>query len=264
MVIQKRKTSVIAGKKPASIIAQEKLLELFQNGAFTSKQTLKESVLATQLGVSRPAMREALNQAIGWGIVEYKPYCGYSVREITIYDLLESFEVREAIEPIAARRIAQVRPVEVLKKLACYVAKMKESMAAGDGTMAGRYDSKFHLTVINNCGNRNFSRMQNISSMITTFYFNSFGKDEFYRHNVPSNTSKFLDEDFTDEEFDYLNKKLTLEMHCKMLHKLQTGDADGAEQDFRKHAKIQVDNIRNIIAFQQGLLTPGQAEVVFT
>lgn len=253
-VTQKRGASVTKGKKPASILAQEKLLKLFQNSTFKSEETLKESVLATQFGVTRHAMREALNQAIGWGVVEYKPYCGYRIRKITIYDLLDFYEVREAIEPIAARAIAQTRPRKVLEKLEYYFVKMEEASKgkAENNNDLKLYSSKFHLTVVNNCGNRNFAHMQNISNIIATFYFNSIATNTFYRHNVLNTTASFLGENFTDNEYHELNTKLTIDMHRKMIESLKSGNAEEAEKLFRELAYAQVKNLRNIILFQKG------------
>jgi DNA-binding GntR family transcriptional regulator len=248
MAEQIRRTSVAAGKKPASILAQEKLLELFQNGVFKSEETLKESVLAAQFGVTRPAMREALNQAVGWGIVEYKPYCGYKIREFSVYDLLECYEMREAIEPIAAYRLAQVRPPEVLVMLEEYLGKLEKAILANEHEQIVLYDSKFHLSVIEHCGNKSFARMQNISNLAATFYINS-PADKFI-HTVQNGTSQFLGESFTDQEYKELNIKLTIDMHRKMLQNLQSGNAEEAEKLFRAHAHEQVKNLRNIIVFQ--------------
>ena len=248
MSVKKHRTSVKPGKKPDSILAQEKLLELFQNGVFKSGDNLKETVLAPQLGVTRPAMREALNQAVGWGIVEYKPYCGYKIRNFSIYDLLECYEMREALEPVAAWRVAQMRPPKVLAMLEEYLLKLEEAILSGKHEMANLYDSKFHLSVIENCGNRSFTRMQNISNLAATFYINS--PTNQYKHLVQNNTSQFLNKEFTDQEYNELNTRLTVDMHRRMLESLKNGNSEEAAKLFREHAHIQVENLRNIIVFQ--------------
>lgn len=248
MTVKKHRTSVAPGKKPDSILAQEKLLELFQNGVFKSGDTLKETVLAIQLGVTRPAMREALNQAVGWGIVEYKAYCGYKIHEFSIYDLLECYEMREALEPIAAYRLAQMRTPKVLVMLEEYIVKLEKAISANEHKQMALYDSRFHLSVIEYCGNKSFARMQNISNLAATFYINS-PADKF-RHIVQNGTSQFLGESFTDQEYKELNIKLTVDMHRKMLESLQSGNAKEAEKLFREHAHIQVTSLRDIIVFQ--------------
>ena len=250
MTVKKRRTSVAPGKKPASILAQEKLLELFRDGVFKSGETLKESVLAQQLEVTRPAMREALNQAVGWGVVEYQPYCGYKVRKFSIYDLLECYEMREALEPIAAWRLAQMRPPEVIAKLEEYLEKFEDAVLSGNSERAIFYDSRFHISTIEYCGNKSFARMQSLANLSTTFYFNS--EQEGYKHLVKNHTNSLLNEDFTDDEYSALNVKLTVDMHKRMLNSIKTGNAKEAERLFREHAHIQVENLRNIIVFQGG------------
>ena len=248
MTVKKHRTSVAPGKKPDSILAQEKLLELFQNGVFKSGDTLKETVLAVQLGVTRPAMREALNQAVGWGIVEYKAYCGYKIHEFSIYDLLECYEMREALEPIAAYRLAQMRPPKVLAMLENFIDKLEAAILSGNREQAALYDSKFHLSMIEYCGNKSFARMQSIANLSTTFYFSS--EMEQYKHLVKNHTTQFLNDEFTDQEYKELNIKLTIDMHQNMLESLQSGNAKEAEELFREHAHIQVANLRDIIVFQ--------------
>jgi DNA-binding GntR family transcriptional regulator len=248
MTVKERKTSVAPGKIPASILAQQKLLELFREGTFKSGETLKESVLAGQLGVTRPAMREALTQAVGWGIVEYIPYCGYKIRDFTIYDLLECYELREALEPIAAWRIAQTRPQKVISQLESYIENFEQAEKEGDRNKVNRYDYQFHLAVIENCGNRCFARMQSMANFATAFFFSSNVGE--YRFTVKNHTSQMLGDNYTEIEYNELNSKLTIEMHRRMLNSLKEGHADEAEKLFREHAHIQVENLRNIIVYQ--------------
>jgi DNA-binding GntR family transcriptional regulator len=248
MVMTKNKTSTVLNKKPASALAQEKLLRLFQNGAFKSGEALKESVLAQRLEVTRPAMREALNQAMGWGVVEYKPYCGYSVRKFSIYDLLECYEMREALEPIAAWRIAQTRPPAVLGMLENYIDRFEKALELKDYEAANQCDSKFHIGIIEHCGNKSFARMQGLANLTLSFYFSS--EINQYRHLVKNHTTQFLNDNFTDQEYSDLNNKMTIEMHREMVNSLKSGNGEKAEELFREHAHIQVENLRNIIVFQ--------------
>ena len=82
---------------PDFISASEQLTRLLFSKELESGYPLKESLLAKQFHVTRPAMREALSQAIGWRLVEYVPYCGYRIRVFTLGDLRDWTELREAI-----------------------------------------------------------------------------------------------------------------------------------------------------------------------
>jgi DNA-binding GntR family transcriptional regulator len=63
--------------------------------------------LATTLGVSRVPLREAVRQLEAESMVDNLPRRGTVVRELSVRDLRDSFEILQAIEPIAARRAAE-------------------------------------------------------------------------------------------------------------------------------------------------------------
>ncbi len=120
---------------------------------------LKESVLAKEFNVTRPAMREALSQAIGWRLVEYIPYCGYRIRVFTLGDLRDWVETREGIEPIAARRVASRGLTNDEKKeLHGLLAKCMIPMAKReDPNDLLRDDMAFHYAIVRMSGNCRFN-----------------------------------------------------------------------------------------------------------
>jgi DNA-binding GntR family transcriptional regulator len=69
-------------------------------------EALLESDLAARLQISRTPIREALSQLAQEGLVEIIPRRGAFVARITLEDIRELFEIREALEGIAARLAA--------------------------------------------------------------------------------------------------------------------------------------------------------------
>jgi len=59
---------------------------------------LRETALAQTLGTGRSAVREAVRQLVGEGLVEYRPNRGVYVRTITAQDSHDLYRAREAIE----------------------------------------------------------------------------------------------------------------------------------------------------------------------
>jgi DNA-binding GntR family transcriptional regulator len=247
MLTKEKKSQLDKDKKPSTLIAQEELLKLFKNGVFKSGDALKETVLATQWGVTRPAIRAALNQAVGWGIVEYVSYRGYRVREFTIYDLLEGYEVREALEPIAAWRLAQSCPVSVLDYLEYAVKNFEEALRNKQKEQTVLYCSKFHFGIIEHCGNKSFARVQNISSIAMSFY--STSALEEYRHLIRSNAA-CDSKDFNEDEYNKKHVEETIDMHWQLLNSIKSGDAPLAEQLFKNYLHDLVQNMRNAILYQ--------------
>jgi len=64
---------------------------------------LQETALAAELGVSRGPVREALGRLAAEGLVVVRPRRGAVVRSLTKDEFIEAYEVREALEVMAAR-----------------------------------------------------------------------------------------------------------------------------------------------------------------
>jgi len=73
---------------------------------FTLKpgQKLQDRQLGSQFGVSRTPVREALNRLVQEGFVKQIPGQGYFVKEITIKEIEHLYDIREALEALAAQQ----------------------------------------------------------------------------------------------------------------------------------------------------------------
>lgn len=76
------------------------------DGEYVPGQRLVEGDLQVRLGVSRPAVREALRQLEAEKLVTITPFKGTSVSEITWEEAEEIYEVRELLEGQATFRFA--------------------------------------------------------------------------------------------------------------------------------------------------------------
>ena len=94
--------------------AYDKLVELLLSGAITEDQPLSERNLSEQLGFGRTPVREAVRDLIREGVLESHPTRGTVLRPITLSDLQDLYELRFAIEGLAASLAAQRGPVEEL------------------------------------------------------------------------------------------------------------------------------------------------------
>jgi DNA-binding GntR family transcriptional regulator len=236
-------------KQPAYIKAQQLFLQMLANGKFKSGSQIKESAIAKEFYLSRPAVREVLTHAVGWGILEYLPYQGYKVRDITLRDLLEWYEIREAIEPIAARRLADLRTPRVIHSLENYLAKMERSMHEGNTKKMSEFDLKFHITVINNCGNRSMMQLQSTSYFSAMLYFEAASEMLSKYMRLPNATNAELPDEYSSKEFRKKNNKLTLEQHFKMLQSIKEGKPEEAEKNFKDHAHCLVEQASNILKY---------------
>lgn len=121
--IQTAKADGLAGQ------AYQQVRDAIIAGQYEAGAPLFEVHLATQLGMSRTPVREALKVLARDGFVEVLPSRGYAVPRRSLDDLRELFELRESLEGMAAR-YAAARATEAelqeLEKLCVLYAQEQE------------------------------------------------------------------------------------------------------------------------------------------
>jgi GntR family transcriptional regulator of vanillate catabolism len=85
----------------------ERLREAILSGHFGPDEKLQEVVLSEMLNVSRTPIRAALQGLAAEGMLEYEPNCGYNVRRLDTEELIAIFDIRGALEGLAARFAAE-------------------------------------------------------------------------------------------------------------------------------------------------------------
>ena len=73
-------------------------------------------VLATELGVSRSPVHHALTRLVSEGLLTVRPRRGYYVAPVTARALAEGYDVRLALELLAAERALGVVSIEQLER----------------------------------------------------------------------------------------------------------------------------------------------------
>lgn len=150
-------------------------------GDFPAGFVLSEAVLAKELGISRTPVGEALRELAAVGLVEQVPRYGTIVRRISRSELIELYELREALEPHAvALAVARIAPVDVDRltglcdRLAQFETKLAESR---QGRLEGRdlreflaADMAFHTVLIHAAGNRRIARIVRDSHVMAQLF----------------------------------------------------------------------------------------------
>jgi GntR family transcriptional regulator, vanillate catabolism transcriptional regulator len=76
-------------------------------GQFQPGERLHEVKLTTLLGVSRTPVRAALQKLASEGLLDYTPNRGYTLREFSLGEVINAYEVRAVLEGLAARLSAE-------------------------------------------------------------------------------------------------------------------------------------------------------------
>jgi DNA-binding GntR family transcriptional regulator len=117
-------------------------------------QALEQS-LATELGISRTPVREALIRLQKEGLVDVVPRHGMRVLPVSPTDMKEIYEILSALESMAAELLAKRRPSdEELAPLGRASRDMARALRADDLEGWAEADERFHRQLIDLAGNR--------------------------------------------------------------------------------------------------------------
>ena len=116
-----------------------------------------EAELATRLGASRTPVREALRRLEAEGLLEPRGLRGSVVRELRSDEVDCVFEIREALESLAARRAARTIRETELRKLQDYVERMR--LSVDDANEMERHDTGFHDVILASASGERLKRM---------------------------------------------------------------------------------------------------------
>jgi DNA-binding GntR family transcriptional regulator len=128
--------------------AMENLRGRILAGEFAGGERLGEVELATELGMSRTPVRQALLRLAGEGLVEVAPNRGARVIVRSERELEHVFELRARLEGLAARQSAERvtdEQIEMLEALAQEIGVYTEKR---DMAVVTELNTRFHRTLI--------------------------------------------------------------------------------------------------------------------
>jgi DNA-binding GntR family transcriptional regulator len=134
--------------KPLREQVLEALRDAIVQGDFQPGQSMVEAELASQLGVSRAPVREALQILHTEGLVEIEPYHGTVVRRLDKTDIEELYSLRSVLEVFAIRRIVALKNAESVNILRDYYTRMLEAANQEDLKQVNEIDRGFHDALI--------------------------------------------------------------------------------------------------------------------
>jgi len=115
--------------------------------------------LAAELGVSNSPVREAMLALVDDGLMEAVPNRGYRPVSLTDADLAEIAQIRVLLEVPAAGLAAEIGLGDRFGELSELVSVIEQSAAAGDLSANLAADRRFHLLLVEACGNRRLTEM---------------------------------------------------------------------------------------------------------
>jgi DNA-binding GntR family transcriptional regulator len=110
--------------------------------------------LSERLGFSPTPVKAALAILEREGFLVSRPHSGYFVAELTAADMRDIYELRSAVDTLAARGLARSRPPELLARLGDLIDGQRAALADGDVTRYAELDREFHALIWQGSPNR--------------------------------------------------------------------------------------------------------------
>lgn len=129
------------------------------SGSMEPGSRLVESRLSRELGTSRSPIREAARLLQSEGLLSFDPNRGFTVRQLTLRELSEVFDVRICIERHAAAIAAERKNEQLLIALDRHYKAILAVAANNDPIAQTAADFAFHHAIVSASGNARLLRI---------------------------------------------------------------------------------------------------------
>jgi DNA-binding GntR family transcriptional regulator len=135
-------------------IIREEIARMVEAGELLPGTWVNEAELAARFGVSRGPVREACRGLEQTGLLQVVVNRGAFVRQISVAEAAELYDIRSALFSLAGRILAPIITPEGLAELTGLVARMDAAAAQGDLEAYYPLNLAFHRAILERSGNR--------------------------------------------------------------------------------------------------------------
>lgn len=117
-------------------------------GRLPPEKQLIEREICDKLGVSRTPVREAFRQLSSEGLVDFLPGCGVVVSAMTKEKAEELYQLKEALECMAAKLCAERATEEHIRSMAACINQHGQAYVDVEPLAAADLDLQFHVMIL--------------------------------------------------------------------------------------------------------------------
>ena len=132
--------------------------EAIVTGALPGGGSLRQDLLASELNTSKAPIREALRELEGQGLVEFRANRGFVVKATSYDEMVECFELRTVLEPLAVRHSLPLATPKHLDRVERIIDDFEE---VTDLMLISQWNLRLHLAFYAPAG------MVHLENMIT-------------------------------------------------------------------------------------------------
>ena len=208
--------------------AYDTIKDMITRRKFLPGEKIPQEKLASELGISRTPLVNALKFLEKEKLVEAKPRRGYFVRLFSPEEMISIFELREVLEGLAARRAAEKISDAQIEKLGAFFNRFEPGEPIDATKAYSQQDRRFHR-FITDLGAMQFLRSILQAYNIISFSYQVLGADGLVRP-----------------------PQETLVEHRAIIDAVSSRDPAAAEEKMRQHFRRTTDYIRAQIAAESG------------
>lgn len=187
-------------------------------GELRPGQRIKEVQLAGALGVSRPTLRESLQQLIHEGLLVQVPYKGIHVAQPTREELADIAEIRATLETMAALKLCRDPDSPAMEMVREALRAHLVALDSGDELRSDLTHLELHRAIWDQAGSPTLRR---IWPVIGTQIHMALTVDQAAIH---------------DPERDR-------RLHCRLIQLIEEGDEAAILAEVRAHIQESVDEL---------------------
>ena len=131
---------------------RDALLDRIARGDLTEGQRVVEAALVAEFAISATPVREAIRELVAMGVLDAHNNKGAFVRKMQLAETIEAFEVRAALETVAAR-VAALRLKGRCKEIRRAAEAIIESAKIKDFAAFQAHNQTFHRAIVAGAGN---------------------------------------------------------------------------------------------------------------
>lgn len=189
---------------------------------------IKEVELARRFKVSRTPIREVLKNLEERGIIVRRKKGGTRLKEITLKDLNEIYEIRKVLEGLAANLLCENITGKIIKELVKIDKKNLSALRENNRILAIETDIEFHAKIVNSCGNERLIKLIRDIHLLTQAFRINYKIVPSLRHTKKNPYS-----------------------HKKIIEALKERNAEKAERISRRHVEWAKNYMIRIFLTQQ-------------
>lgn len=187
-------------------------------GELRPGQRIKEVRLAEALGVSRPTLRESLQQLVHEGALVQVPYKGIHVAQPTAEELLDVAEVRVSLETAAALRLSREPGGTGMDGVRAALRAHLAAIDSGDELRADVTHLELHKTIWDMAGN---ATLRKIWPLVGSQIQIALTTDQAVRRDAERDAA----------------------LHRQLVHVVEEGDASAIAMEVEEHIRRSVDEV---------------------